>query len=45
MKSEDCKHKNLGKEYVLGTQTGDWYCPDCDTTFSEKPKQKKSSTT
>jgi hypothetical protein len=29
-----CEHKNLVKEYILGSQTGDYICGQCDKVFS-----------
>ncbi|MCM3141280.1 hypothetical protein [Brevibacillus sp. MER 51] len=26
---EKCRHKNLRKEYIMGSQTGDFECLDC----------------
>ena len=37
---EECDHKNLKKEYYLGTQTGDWICCKCGETFAEKQKKE-----
>lgn len=35
MKSKkECKHLNVGKEYLYGMQTGDIICYDCNETFS-----------
>ena len=39
---KECKHENIEKEYYLGTQTGDYICTDCGTTFSENPNKKSS---
>lgn len=34
MNKKECKHQNVGKEYLYGMQTGDLVCYDCGETFS-----------
>lgn len=38
-----CYHPRLGKEYYLGTQTGDYICGDCGETFMSKEAARQDA--
>lgn len=40
-KEKVCQHTNIEKEIIFGCPSGDWFCPDCGMTFTEKPQQKR----
>lgn len=35
-----CEHKNLEKEYYLGTDTGDYVCTECGEAFTKAEKDR-----
>lgn len=39
IQKKKCSHKNYEPEIIFGGKTGDYYCPDCGQTFTEKPKR------
>ncbi|WP_228773796.1 hypothetical protein [Streptomyces sp. VN1] len=34
-----CEHKNLDREYYLGSHTGDWACMECGECFTRAEVQ------